>query len=168
MKLRRKITYYLIRLFRIRQGNHQVALGFVLGFFPCWYPTFGVGPALSIGLSKLVRGNLPASVIAASLGSLAWPILFYTNYKVGYFLRILLIESSNSAEEEEVLEVTVPEVDYTETINFLETWGRAGMDFMAGAIFNSVLFSILGYGLIRWLLSKYRLRILRKLCKVKK
>lgn len=71
-KLWRKFKYKLIQLLRIRTGAHQIALGFVTVFFPCWFPTFGVGAALSIGITKLIKGNMLASLISATFGSILW------------------------------------------------------------------------------------------------
>lgn len=161
-KIRRRLRYYIIRLLRIRQGSHQIALGFVLGFFPCWYPTFGIGPALSIGLSKMVKGNIPSAIIAASLGSIAWPVLFYLNYKVGFLLRSLSTSDIEVAVEE-VLEADVPDVAYAETAGFLGRWGEVGMDFILGSSFNSIVISLAGYGLIRFVFSRYRESLLKLL-----
>lgn len=160
-KLRRNITYYLIRLLRIRKGNHQIALGCIIGFYPCWFPTFGVGPALSIALSKWVRGNMPAAIISASVGSLVWPVLFYLNYKIGYLIRSLYM--SRVVRMDEIKDSNVPEVDYIETVEHLSKWESVGIDFLAGALLNSLFFSVVGYFIIRVALSKYRVRILRKL-----
>jgi uncharacterized protein (DUF2062 family) len=162
MRWKRKIKYYTVRLLRVKQGSHQVALGFVLGFFPCWFPTFGIGPALSLGLTKLMRGNLPSAIVAASLGSVAWPFLFYANYKIGNLFRSLSTVASIDKIDELLME-TVPESDYTETVNRLNRLGDMGMNFLLGSLFNSVLFSIIAYAAFRFILSRYRHHILHAL-----
>jgi uncharacterized protein len=61
MNLGRKFKYNLVRILRVNDSPHQVALGFTLGFIPNWYPTFGLGVILSVGLAKSVKSNTVAA-----------------------------------------------------------------------------------------------------------
>src|SRR5690606_26928908 len=99
-------------LLRAGQGNHKVALGFVLGFYPCWFPTFGVGPALSVFLAGLLRTSVASAIVAAGAGSVTWPLLFYANYKVGNVLRTLWTSDAQLESIEDLLSEEVPDADY--------------------------------------------------------
>ena len=160
VKWTRKLKLASIRLLRVKEGNHQIALGFVIGFFPCWFPTFGIGPALSVGLTKLVRGNVVAAAVAAALGSFAWPILFYLNYMIGNVFRSLSKEPTIENIDQLLLE-DVPTADYTETLDGLNQLGDMGLNFLFGSIWNSLFFTAVGYVAIRFVLRRYRHVLLR-------
>ena len=64
-KLKTYFTYYGIRMLRIKKGDHRIAIGFAIGFFHCWFPTFGIGLPLSIAMARLVRGNMPSAILAS-------------------------------------------------------------------------------------------------------
>ncbi|GGG04643.1 DUF2062 domain-containing protein [Paenibacillus abyssi] len=156
----RRLRYNLILLFRQNKSAHQISLGFVIGFFPCWYPTFGVGLALSVALAKFVRGNILASVIAASIGSFLWPMLFFLNYKAGILLRGLMSGETEEIGDHLKLEEIWPD-EYEEPAEQINAWGQAGIDFLWGAVLNSIVLTIIGYLIVRILITRYRLDILR-------
>lgn len=157
----RRIKYYLIRLFRLKQGAKHIALGVVFGFFPCWYPTFGIGPLLSITLSRLVRGNVVAAIIAAALGSLIWLPLFVLNYYAGNTLKGIFTQNKQP------LDIDIEDVEYTEPIEQINRFHDYGTDFLFGALFNSVFFSIISYFAVYFIFSKYRQAILERLNRTK-
>lgn len=145
-KILRWIKYYLIRLFRLRSGAHKIALGFVVGFSPCWFPTFGTGPIFSIFLARLFRIDVISAFIAASLGSFVWPFLFIFNLKVGDWLNF----TSESGHED---------VHYSDSFSFADL----GLSFVLGTFFNLIVFSAIGYVILYYLFNRYRVTILRKL-----
>ncbi len=151
MKLRifRKLKYDSLRLLRIKKSDHLISIGFIAGFFHCWFPTFGIGILLSIGLARLLRGNIVAAVISGSLGTIMWPGLFFLNYKIGFVLLSLFYFSSIQGSQEIAMS----------GISF----GHLGMNFLVGSIVNSIVFSIMGYFLLRFVLMKYRLPLLNRL-----
>lgn len=155
VRLIRRIRYYTIRLFRIRTGAHKVALGLVTGFFPCWFPTFGIGPVLSVTITKMMRGNTVAAVFSAAIGSFLWPVLFYLNYATG---RILW---SPSVRVE--VPMAIEEVEYTETVTLLQKLGELGAEFLIGSIVNSILFTVIGYALFRYSFKRIRPTVLKSL-----
>ncbi|NBI28844.1 DUF2062 domain-containing protein [Chengkuizengella marina] len=132
----RGVKYYCIRLFRLKSGAKQISLGFSLGFIPCWFPTFGIGPMLSIALAKIFKVNMVATIIAASLGSFIWPVLFIGNYQIGEWLFFRL-------EHMDALSMTY--------------------DFMIGAVINSILSSVILYFVLYFLFKRYRITILKKM-----
>lgn len=146
MKLKRIIKFYLISLFRLKKGAQKISLGLVFGFAPNWFPTFGLGPMLSVVLARIVRGNIPAAVISASCGSFLWPFLFLLNYKVG-----CLFMFSESAQSQE------------STLGYLSAIQDISLYFFVGAALNTLIFGILGYILFYYVFSKYRYTLLKKL-----
>jgi len=154
MKLGRKFKYNLVRLLRVNDSPHQVALGFTLGFIPNWYPTFGLGVILSVGLAKLVRANTVAAFVGGVIGSPLWPALFLLNYKVGS----LLLDRSTRVDELE-------DVDYADalehTLDGVNSLFSKGFTFLEGAFINTVLFSIFFYFIVKFLFKMYRKGLLR-------
>ncbi|WP_134701477.1 DUF2062 domain-containing protein [Ammoniphilus sp. YIM 78166] len=152
MKLKRRLKYYLLRLFRLKAGPHQIAMGLTLGFVPNWFPTFGLGPMLSVGLAKLTGVNLIAAVIGGVLGAPIWPVLFLLNYKVG---SLILSEPSKVND--------IEEVDYYEAIDDTVGVASGSIQYITGTLVNVVLSSLLVYLSIYFLFRRYRLNILLKL-----
>lgn len=156
MKLLRKFKYLMIRLFRLKNSSHSISLGIILGFLPCWYPTFGIGPILSVLISRIFKANAVAALVAAAIGSFLWPLLFYFNYWSG-----ALFFGGTKPDP--------PEFDYEDSVDiyFYEKLKQKfldfGIPFIWGSVFNSIVFSISGYFLFRYLFSKYRLKILGQL-----
>ncbi|MBO8163674.1 MAG: DUF2062 domain-containing protein [Brevibacillus sp.] len=158
MKFARKIKFYLIRLFRLKSGVRQISLGFIVGFFPCWFPTFGVGPALSVLLTKLTGGNVPSAVIAASFGSFMWPILFLMNYKAGEILDALRNVLYGK-------QVPLEQIAAAQPVKQVTSLADVGMHFVVGSVFNSIFFSVIGYFVIYFIFRRYRQPILERLRK---
>ena len=156
MKIKRRFKYYFIRLFRLKGSPHQVAAGFTMGLLPSWFPTFGLGPLLSIGLAKLSRTNEIAAFVGGVLGTPIWPILFLLNYQVGS----ALLDKQPKIDELE-------EVDYTSalqhTLDGVNNIQSSGYSFLLGAIINILISSFIIYFLVYFLFKRYRVRILSKL-----
>lgn len=158
MSIKRKIRFNMIRMLRQKQGAHQISLGLMLGFFPCWFPTFGIGPLLSISLAKFVKGNLPAAIIAASIGSFLWPILFFLNYSVGKMISTLL-NRSKFFNTDEVHRYNLNN-ELTTSTSYFSKWNQIGFDFLLGFTVNSILFSFFGYLILNSFIKRYRFQIL--------
>nr|WP_304220036.1 DUF2062 domain-containing protein [Fredinandcohnia onubensis] len=156
MNLGRKFKYNLVRILRVNDSPHQVALGFTLGFIPNWYPTFGLGVILSVGLAKLVKSNTVAAFVSGVLGAPLWPVLFLLNYKVGS----LLLDKSTKVEELE----DVAYADALEhTIDGVNSFFSKGFTFLEGALINTILFSICIYFIVKFLFKMYRKGLLRRI-----
>ncbi|TSI07671.1 DUF2062 domain-containing protein [Lysinibacillus sp. BW-2-10] len=157
MKIKRKMKYYLIRLFRLKSSPHQVALGLSIGLIPNWLPTFGVGPLLSVGLAKLVKANTVAAFIGGVIGTLIWPLLFILNYQVGSFLlnRNIKIDEPEEVEYIGAIQHTVEGV--------VDGFHSSGFLFLTGATINIVISSLLSYFIMYFLFKKYNLQILNKI-----
>jgi uncharacterized protein len=127
-----------------------------MGFIPSWFPTFGLGPVLSVGLAKLVRVNTVAAFVGGVIGSCVWPLLFLFNYKIGS----LILDRKSKIDELE-------EVDYRNalihTLDGIESIHTSGYLFLTGAIINTLITSIFLYFIVSFLFRKYRLQILDKI-----
>ena len=160
----RRLKYYILRTLRMQNSDHRIALGFAVGFFPCWYPTFGIDLLLAPLLSRLVRANIPSAFLAASAGSVLWPILFYLNYRIGVFVH-LFTTFPQTFEIEDALSVPVPETDYRIETSHFGRLGDMGVNFLVGALINSILSTLILYILLRIMLSVYRRPLLHKIKK---
>jgi uncharacterized protein len=153
MKWKRRSKYYLIRLFRLKASPHQVALGLALGFVPNWFPTFGIGPVLSAGIAKITRVNLIAAIIGGFIGTPLWPFFFLLNYKVGS----LFYHMPSKVTE-------IQEVEYLEAVSdTVDSWHSGSVQFLEGALINSLLSSIIIYLIVYFLFKKYRIPILTRI-----
>lgn len=153
MKLKRRFKYYLIRLFRLNAGPHYIAFGLILGFIPNWFPTFGLGPLLSIALAKLFRANLVAAGIGGILGAPIWPLLFLLNYKMGslFFSEPSKVNNLDDIQYRDAVDETV------------ESFHSGSFLYLSGTIINVLLSSLLFYIIIFILIKKYRINILSRL-----
>jgi uncharacterized protein (DUF2062 family) len=87
LKFERLKRYYYLRLMRLREEPHELALGTALGIFSAMLPIMPFHMALAIGLAIFFR----ASKITAAVGCwfcnpLNWYILYFMNYKIGAFV----------------------------------------------------------------------------------
>ena len=156
MHIRRKIKYYLLRLFRLNASPHQVAAGFTMGLISNWFPTFGLGPALSVGLAKLVRVNIFSAIVGAVLGTPLWPLLFLLNYKIGN----LILNRNTQIDEHEDIEYIDALEHIPDSVNSIHS---SGYIFLTGAVINILISSILIYLITYFLFKEYRVRILCKI-----
>jgi uncharacterized protein (DUF2062 family) len=146
-KWRRRIKYYLLRLIRQKSGSHSIALGFSVGFMPNLYPTFGIGPFLSVALAKLLRANTISALLGGTIGAWMWPGFFYLNYKVGEMVTNLKVD---------VEKIVDKEID-----KVANDVGGIGWNFIVGAGINSIIIGLVLYIISFYLMSKYRVRILK-------
>jgi uncharacterized protein (DUF2062 family) len=160
MKWFRPIYYYLIRLLRLKGSARIISIGFVMGFYPCWFPTFGVGPLLSVMITRWFRGSVVAASIAAALGSFLWPVLFYINYLSGSLLFKVINFSPAVTEQGD-------EIDYTKVAEETKKLTDVGVEFLLGGFINSIIFSFALYYLLVHLFSHYRTDLLKFLIKLR-
>ena len=153
MHIKRKIKYYLLRLFRLKANPSKVAAGFMIGLIPHWFPIFGLGPILSIGLAKLVRVNTFSAIVGAILGAPFWPLFFLLNYKIGSFM----LNRNTSVVEGEDLDYIRAIHHATEEITSVYS---SSYLFLAGAAINILLSSIFIYFVTYILFKLYRVKIL--------
>lgn len=86
LKYRRRLKYYFIRLFRLKDSPKAVAGGAAFGLLTHFYPTFGFGPLFAVAMAGLFRTNIVAATLAWAVFMPLFPILFYLNFLMGDFL----------------------------------------------------------------------------------
>ena len=156
MKITRIIKYNLLRLFRLKSGPHQVASGVTIGFIPSWFPTFGLGPILSVGMARFLKANTVSALVGGILGTFIWPLLFFLNYKVG---SLLLDRNTKVDELDEVEYIDAIEHTYTGIVSS----HSSGFIFLTGAMCNIVISSIAIYIMVYIMFKTYRVRILNRI-----
>ena len=88
MKPNRAAKYYYLRFLRLQGDPHSLALGVAIGLFVGITPTIPLHGAIIIVLAWLLRGNILAALIAATVISnpLTWLPQYYFSWKVGNWL----------------------------------------------------------------------------------
>lgn len=77
------------QLLQLKDTTHAIALGTAIGMFFGFVPLWGFKTLLALGVSRLVRGNLLATVIATTLHDIALPLLpllLRWEYEIGYWV----------------------------------------------------------------------------------
>ena len=77
------------QLLQLKDRPHAIALGTAIGMFFGFIPLWGFKTLLALGVSRLLRANLLATAIAATLHDVALPLLpllLRWEYDIGYWL----------------------------------------------------------------------------------
>jgi len=77
------------QLVQLKDTTHSIALGTAIGMFFGFVPLWGFKTLLALGVSRLVRANLLATAIAATLHDIALPLLpllLRWEYDIGFWL----------------------------------------------------------------------------------
>ncbi|UTW69417.1 DUF2062 domain-containing protein [Anaerobacillus sp. HL2] len=89
----RKMKYLTLRLLRINDNVHSIAIGFTVGLIMNFIPTFGLGPLLSTFTPKLVKGNSVARINRWICLYMDFPVFFYLNIVVGESVLPIRVET---------------------------------------------------------------------------
>jgi uncharacterized protein len=86
LKFDRLSRYYYLRLIRLKEEPHELALGMAIGIFSAMLPIMPLHIALAVVLALFFR----ASKITAVIGCWAsnpfnWYVLYFLNYRIGSF-----------------------------------------------------------------------------------
>jgi uncharacterized protein len=77
------------QLMSIKDTPHALALGVAVGIYFGFVPLIGLKTLLALGITRLLRGNLVAAVIAVTLHDVLLPVApFFMRweYEIGYWL----------------------------------------------------------------------------------
>jgi len=77
------------QLLQLKDRPHAIALGTAIGMFFGFIPLWGFKTLLALGVSRLLRANLLATAIAATLHDVALPLLpllLRWEYDIGYWI----------------------------------------------------------------------------------
>ncbi len=152
MKYRRRIKYYLLKLFRLQDSSKAVAGGIAWGVFVHFYPTCGFGALLAVGLAGLFRANLIAATLGWAISMPLFPLFFYLNYLMGD----LLLGQSPAMVHQSLHVATVVE---------LRELLYVGQAFLIGSAMNGLIVVTLTWWVLYLLLKRYRttaLKFIRK------
>ena len=78
-----------LQLLQLKDTSHAIALGTAIGMLFGFLPLWGFKTLLALGVCRLVRGNLLATAIGATLHDVAlplMPLLLRWEYDIGYWL----------------------------------------------------------------------------------
>ncbi|AJI21483.1 DUF2062 domain-containing protein [Priestia megaterium] len=142
--LKRRFKYLLIKLLRLKDHSHKVALGFSLGSVVNFVPTFGFGLIISVGLAKLCKGNSIAGLVGGMFFMWAFPLMFYLNTVVGGYIFPLDFDQT-------LLQSADGNLD-----NRLELGAKVGKNFLTGMFLNSFLFGSILYIVSYYIINQYR------------
>lgn len=84
---RRAINYIGLRLKRLPDTPHKIALGFAIGAFVCFTPFFGLHFFAAAFLAWVLRGNVMAALTGTFFGNpLTFPIIAAVSYRMGLWI----------------------------------------------------------------------------------
>lgn len=88
MKPKRAAKYYYLKFLRLQGDPHSLALGVAIGLFIGITPTVPLHTALILILAWLLRGNILAALLAATVVSnpLTWLPQYYFSWRLGSWL----------------------------------------------------------------------------------
>ena len=80
----RALRYFGKRIVRLSDSPHAVAVGFAVGVFVAWSPLFGLHYLLTVILAFMLRGNVLAALLGATVGNpLTVPAMWVADFKLG-------------------------------------------------------------------------------------
>jgi uncharacterized protein len=83
------LTGKIQQLLSLKDTSHSIAVGLSVGMFFGLVPLWGIKTLLAIGVTRLLRGNVVAAAIAATLHDILLPViplLLRWEYEIGYWL----------------------------------------------------------------------------------
>ncbi len=84
---RRAASYVLLRLRRLPDSPHKIALGISAGVFICFTPLFGIHMISAVALAALLRANLIAALLGTFFGTPPTFVVIATiNYQLGTWM----------------------------------------------------------------------------------
>jgi len=151
LALERRLLYYSMRLFRLRDSAERIARGFALGLTVNFFPTFGLGWLASGVFARLLGGNTVAGFVGGAALAFFWPLLFYMNmFTGGWVTGRFPIPDREEVTEEKITALL---------------WGQT---FTAGALLNAAGVGLAVYFLLYWAFDRYRSHGLSRLYRAMK
>jgi uncharacterized protein len=129
-----------LKLLRLKDNSHSIALGFTVGLLINFVPSFGIGPFISTAIAKVFKGNSFAGLVGGVSLIWAFPFFFYLNLVVGYLFY--------------PIDVIDPSTYYTSEA--VDVGLQLGKAFFIGMFINIPFFGILTYFIMNSIVRKYR------------
>ena len=157
MKPNRAAKYYYLKFLRLQGDPHSLALGVAIGLFVGITPTIPLHTALILLLAWILRGNILAALIAATVISnpLTWLPQYYFCWRLGSWL----LPGRLSWERiQTLLGLLTSDANFTQNLALL---GELGLEAVAVMLVGGVLLAI-PFTCAGYLLSLKFFRALRK------
>ncbi|OXS57786.1 hypothetical protein B1B00_14895 [Bacillus sp. DSM 27956] len=129
----RELKCLTLKLLRLKDNAHSIALGFTVGLLINFVPSFGIGPIISTASAKIFKGNPFAGLVGGVSLIWAFPFFFYLNLVVGHLF--FPLDSSGDA---------------------VGVGLQIGKSFFTGMMINIPLCGILTYAIMNSAVKKYR------------
>ena len=154
MGWRRVSSYYGMRVKRIKDTPHRIALGFSYGVFVSFTPFFGLHIILGTIMAWRLNGNILASVIGTFLGGnfLTLPITAPLSIKIG----ALLLGTDHSFDKKWLSASTIISEYHEFLHNIL-------VPFLVGGLPLGIVFAALSYFIVRPAVYKFQHRRTRRI-----
>ncbi|MCA1058960.1 DUF2062 domain-containing protein [Rossellomorea aquimaris] len=134
--IRKKLRQFkclTLKLLRLKDNAHSIALGFTVGLLINFVPSFGIGPIISTACAKIFKGNSFAGLVGGVSLIWAFPFFFYLNIAVGHLF--FPLDSTNDA---------------------VGVGLQIGKAFFTGMLINIPIFGVLIYIIMNSAVRKYR------------
>jgi hypothetical protein len=137
------------RLVILKSSPHKVALGFAVGVFIAYTPTFGIQIILALGVAALLRVNPIAAVIGTYVTNFFTSVPLYAMcYEVGR----LIVGGKH------LVGIRIPEV--RSVAQFIHQVGKLTLEWMAietvGAVIVGIVTGVPAYFLVLFGLKRWR------------
>ncbi|MEW6622044.1 MAG: DUF2062 domain-containing protein [Bacillota bacterium] len=146
-------------ILKLKGSPHSIALGAAIGLFWNFIPSLGIGPFLSMGAARIIRGSIVAALTCNLATGFFIPVLYSLNMLTG---RLLKGDKVEKVELEESLQESIQEsltkieeiVEQPTSYFYLDKIQDYTADFFIGAIVNAFLGAIIIYFIIYLILNK--------------
>lgn len=150
----RSLRYYAKRVLRVKAAPHAVAGGVAMGVFAGFLPFIGFQFLLAAALAWLSRTNILAALVGTIVSNpLTYPLIVVGTLELGQFLL------GQHAADYDVGEIA----DSLLTLDLTRLWLPLIKPMLVGAIPLGLLFSVLFYGLTRWMIAVFHRQRRRRL-----
>ncbi|WP_226673938.1 DUF2062 domain-containing protein [Rossellomorea aquimaris] len=133
----RELKCLTLKLLRLKDNAHSIALGFTVGLLINFVPSFGIGPVISTACAKIFKGNSFAGLVGGVSLIWAFPFFFYLNLAMGHLIFPL---------------------DHTNDV--VGVGLQIGKAFFIGMLINIPIFGTLIYFIMNSAVKKYRVTML--------
>ncbi len=144
--IRKKLRQFkclTLKLLRLKDNAHSIALGFTVGLLINFVPSFGIGPVISTACAKIFKGNPFAGLVGGVSLIWAFPFFFYLNLVVGHLFFPI-----------DVIAPSVHTVDSTHQA--IGVGLQLGKAFFTGMLINIPIFGILTYTIMNSVVKRFR------------
>ncbi|MEW6428379.1 MAG: DUF2062 domain-containing protein [Thermodesulfobacteriota bacterium] len=155
---RRTVRYYYLRFLRLKADPGSIARGVSLGVFIGITPTLPLHTVLLLALVPLLRGNLVAAFLAATVVSnpLTFPLQYSLSWIVGSYLLPCDVSWNDICT---TLDMAMGEAPFLDALKEMAHLGRGPLITLVGG--GTVLAlppAVASYFGSRWLVVRYRMK----------